>query len=303
MTKEKFPALPYSEWHDTLDTLHLYAQIPGKIRLELAPRKNHWWFAMLYLTSRGYGTSPIPYKDRSFEIDFDFIDHKLIIRTSDGDISEFALEDGLSVADFYNKIFTNLGDLDIDVDIIAKPYGVPMKEPFASDTTHKSYDKEYVRRYWDISRKIDAVFKEFSGRFRGKVSPVHLFWHSFDLAAARFSGKRLPETTEWDIVARDAYSDEVISAGFWPGDESAPDAAFYSYTFPEPAGIQKEGLQPSSAIWTGEEGNSRAILRYEDMRKEDNPEQALLDFLESSYLAGAKLAGWDIENFKVRPLI
>lgn len=297
MPATAFPPLSLNEWEKTKDTLHLYVQIVGKIRLSLTPKRNHWWHVPLYITTSGWGTSPIPYKDITFEINFDLIDHRLKIATSNGDHRSFCLHDGLSVAEFYGKVLRNLKELGISVVIQAEPYENVSKIPFASDREHASYDKEYVTRYWHVLTAIDKIFKEFSGRFNGKCSPVHMFWHSFDLAVTRFSGKRAPAIEGANSVTKEAYSHEVISAGFWPGDVfSLHEPAFYCYAAPLPQGLTSEPLQPAPAKWMEIKGSPMAILTYEDFRKEPDPRKALLDFLESSYRAGARRAGWDAKE-------
>jgi hypothetical protein len=290
--QETFPPLPLEEWEDTKNTLHRFAQIVGKIRLALAPHSNHWWHVTLYVTTRGLTTSPMPYGDVTFAIDFDFIDHRLEISTSTGAVGAFGLED-LSVARFYEQVFSRLSQLGIEAAIVDKPFDLTPAEPFSADTRHASYDKEYVNRYWRILVQTDVVFKEFSGRFTGKQSPVQLFWHSFDLAVTRFSGRRAPEWEGADRATREAYSHEVISFGFWPGDANFRAPAFYSYTAPEPADLSNKPLQPEEAFWADMGGSSRALLMYDDLRKMESPKTALLDFLESAYRAGARTAGWD----------
>jgi hypothetical protein len=299
---ELFPSLTLENWEDTKDTLHLYLQIVGKIKLALMPRKNHWWFITLYVTPRGLETSSIPYGDEDFEIVFDFIDHQLIINTSEGQQRRFPLINGLSVAKFYKTLFSHLKNLGIEVSINAKPYLNKSKEPFETDFHHSSYDKEYIHRYWKILLEVDTIMKEFGGRFYGKTSPVQLFWHSLDLVITRFSGRRAPELIGASISDMDAYSHEVISFGFWPGDDEFREAAFYSYTYPAPEGLMKEKLIPEKAFWMERKGSPLAILKYEDLRKEKDPKQALLDFMESSYQAGAKKAQWNMEDLKVKPL-
>ena len=300
-TRETFPPLPLEEWEDTKDTLHRFAQIVGKVRLTSTPHTNHWWHVTLYVTTRGLTTSPMPHGDTTFAIDFDFIDHRLLICTSSGATESFALE-GLSVAGFYERVFSALSRLGIDVAIVATPYDLTPAEPFAKDTMHASYDKEYANRYWRILVQTDMVFKEFSGRFTGKTSPVHLFWHSFDLAVTRFSGRLAPEREGTDRATREAYSHEVISFGFWPGDTNVRAPAFYSYTAPEPAGLADQPLQPEGAFWADAGESSIAMLMYDDLRKMDPPKVALLDFLESAYHAGARTAGWDEEAFATTKL-
>jgi hypothetical protein len=293
--QETFPPLPLEEWEDTKNTLHRFAQIVGKIRLALAPHANHWWHVTLYVTTSGLTTSPIPYRDVTFAIDFDFIDHRLVISTSTGATEAFALE-GLSVTRFYERLFSGLRQLGIEVSILDKPYDLTPAEPFSADTRHVSYDKEYINRYWRILVQTDAVFKEFSGRFTGKQSPVQLFWHSFDLAVTRFSGRRAPEWKGADRATREAYSHEVISFGFWPGDADFRAPAFYSYTAPEPAGLTGQPLRPEEAFWA-DMGSSRALLMYDDLRKMNSPKTALFNFLDSAYRAGARTAGWNEEAF------
>lgn len=298
-----FPEIPLDAWRPTKNTLHLFLQVVGKIRLRTHPRVNHWWHVTLYVTPRGLSTRTIPYEGGSFEIEFDFKEHALKIKTSDGRYEDFALYDGLSVADFYASVFANLAKLGIKPEIWAVPYEAPSKTPFAEDHENKSYDKEYVERFHRILVAVDDIFEEFRGRFTGKSTPVHLFWHSFDLALTRFSGKAAPPMPEANMVTREAYSHEVISFGFWFGDDkpnSVTAPAFYSYTAPKPDDLENEPLQPDSAKWTPDGG--MALLMYDDVRKMANPREVVLDFLESAYQAGAKTAGWDITQFQLRKL-
>ena len=292
-----FPPLQLGEWEETKETLHRYVQIVGKIRLRSAPRRNHWWHVPLYISSRGLTTGPMPHRDTTFEISFDFIAHELEISTSAGGRVSFALQEGLSVAGFYANLFAGLGALGIEVVIDARPYDLG-GERLDVDTAHASYNKEYVNRYWKILVQVDSVFKEFSGRFIGKTSPVHLFWHSFDLAVTRFSGRRAPEREGADPVTREAYSHEVISFGFWAGDANLRAPGFYSYTAPEPEGLTEQPLRPEQAFWATEGGGSMALLLYEELRKADSPKTTLLEFLECAYLAGARAAEWDMEAFR-----
>lgn len=298
-TKEAFPALPLDEWEGTKETLHRYAQIVGKVRLGCSPPRNHWWNVPLYVSSRGLTSAPNPYGDLTFEIDFDFVAHELKVFTSEGGAFCFALEDGLSVATFYERFFSGLKALGIELAINTNPFDIG-GEPLDKDAQHASYDKEYVNRYWRILVWVDRIFEEFSGRFNGKQSPVHLFWHSFDLAVTRFSGRRAPEREGADRITREAYSHEVISFGFWPGDRNVRTPAFYSYTAPQPEGLSDEALRPESAFWAPEGGT--ALLMYDDLRVTDSPKSALLEFLESAYQAGAKTAGWDVEAFRTNPV-
>jgi hypothetical protein len=293
---EAFPSLPLGEWDDTKDTLHRFVQIVGKIRLVSTPFRNHWWHVPLYVTARGLTTTPMRQGEITFSIDFDFLVHRLIIETDAGAIETFGLE-RLSVAQFYEQVFSRLSGLGIDVRILNRPYELTPAEPFGTDTAHASYDREYVHRWWRILVQADMVFKEFSGRFLGKTSPVHLFWHSLDLALTRFSGRRAPVRPGTDRVTHEAYSHEVISFGFWPGDQNVHAPAYYSYTAPEPPGLPEQPLQPSQAYWGTVRGSAMALLMHEELRTLDSPSAALLEFLESAYQAGASTAGWDRADF------
>ncbi len=296
-----FPPLPLDEWKRTKNTLHLYLQIVGKIRLRMFPRQNHWWHVPFYVSTRGLTTRPIPFKGGNFEIEFDFIDHKLKISTSAGNRREFDLHDGLTVAEFYRKVFENLEELGIEANIRAVPYEAPSTTPFDEDEENESYDKEYIERFRRILIGVNDIFEEFRGSFTGKQTPVHLFWHSFDLALTRFSGKAAEVREDAGTVEREAYSHEVISFGFWAGDENVPAPAFYSYTAPEPQGLTDEKLKPDAAFWNTDKG-AMALLMYDDARKTENPRETILQFLESAYQAGAKRADWNAEKFKLKPL-
>ncbi|WP_439879572.1 DUF5996 family protein [Pontibacter sp. MBLB2868] len=297
-----FPPLPLEEWEPTKETLHLYIQVIGKIRLELMPRLNHWWNVTLYVNTRGLGTRAIPYKFFTFEINFDFIDHQLVISTSTGAEERVILQDGLSVSQFYTSVMKALKTLGISVEILAKPYDLKSTVPFAQDHTHATYNPEQVHRYWRVLVVVDQIMKEFSGRFYGKTCPVQLYWHHMDLVVTRFSGKSIPLNEEASVIEKDAYSHEVISFGFWPGDDQLRFPAFYSYTYPSPNGIELEKLEPKQAHWVDSNGSPMAILNYEELRQLDNPRQQLLNFMESAYKAGAELAGWPIEELKTIPL-
>lgn len=291
-----FPKLPLEAWEDTKKTLHLYLQVVGKVALKLAPFKNHWWHTTFRLNSRGLTTSNLVYEDKVFNVSFDFIDHKVLIQTSKGETKTIDLEPHLSVAEFYKTFFRHLDALDIKADILAKPYDNEYVNPFSVCTEHCTYDKEYVSLFWHILLQIGNIFEEFTSKFYGKVSPVQLFWHSFDLAVTRFSGRKAPKMpADARISDKEAYSHEVISAGFWAGDNNVREAAFYSYTYPLPEGMNKEELKPASAQWIESNGSTMAFLTYEAMRQSENPKQTLIDFLESSYKAGVKLAKWEIE--------
>ncbi len=261
------------------------------------PHLNHWWHVPLYVTPRGLSTHTIPYADGNFEIEFDFCDHRLIMKTNSGRKEDFALYDGLTVADFYSSTFANLAKLGIEPQIRPTPYEAPSTTPFPEDTENRSYDKEYIARAHQTLVAVDQMLNEFRGRFVGKSTPVHMFWHSFDLALTRFSGRRVPVREGANRVEREAYSHEVISFGFWFGDDRVPAPAFYSYTAPEPEGLAEEPLSPPAAKWAESNGAHLAILMYEDARNTDAPRTTVLDFLESAYKAGAKRAGWDTDEF------
>jgi hypothetical protein len=290
-----FPALPFDEWEVTRETLHRYVQIVGKVRLGCCAPLNHWWNVTLQVSSRGLSTGPNPHGGQIFEVDLDFVSHELKVFTSEGGGFTCTLEDGLSVAEFYKRLFSGLEALGIGLSINTDPFDIG-GEPLDQDVRHASYDKGYVQRYWRILVGVDQILKEFAGRFNGKQSPVQLLWHSFDLALTRFSGKRAPERDGADRVTREAYSHEVVSFGFWPGDSNVRVPAFYSYTAPAPEGLADEPLRPAAASWAPEGGT--ALLMYDDLRTMDSPETALLEFLESAYRAGAKTAGWDVEAFR-----
>jgi hypothetical protein len=294
-TDETWPSLPLEEWKDTYATLHMWTQIVGKIRLVQSPKVNHWWQVPLYVTSRGLTTSPIPYQARTFEIGFDFITHHLFITTNDGIERAMSLGPS-SVADFYRDLMADLRSLGIEVEIRATPDEVPDPIPFAEDNVHASYDYEYANRFWRILVQADRIFKEFRSRFMGKCSPVHFFWGSFDLAVTRFSGRRAPEREGADSITREAYSHEVISHGFWPGSGNIQSPAFYSYTAPEPEGLPKEKIRPESAFYNPETGGF--ILLYDDVRQMYSPDEVILEFLQSTYEAGANLAKWDRESLE-----
>jgi len=299
---ECWPALPLASWKDTFATLHMWTQIVGKIRLALAPRVNHWWNVPFYVSARGLTTSVIAYGRRVFEMEFDFVEHKLAIRTSDPAAKYIALAPR-SVADFYSECMSVLKGLGIDVEIWKMPVEVPDPIPFDQDTVHASYDREYARRLWRILVSLDEVFTVFRARFIGKSSPVHFFWGAFDLAVTRFSGRRAPERNDPDPVLRkimrEAYSHEVISAGWWPGGGAVNDAAFYCYAAPEPQGFATQTVRPGQAFYSKDLGEF--LLMYEDVRKAAAPAATLLDFMESAYDAGATLGKWDREALEASP--
>ena len=293
---DQFPELPLEAWEDSKITLHLWLQIAGKIKLDLVPRKNHWWHITFFISPKGITSGFIPDERGTFQVDFNFIDHKLEFVTSWGDYEFFDLEDGLTVKAFHRQFFEILYKLKIPARITPVPYDHPCTERFDECETHKSYDPHYVTKFWKALITIDNVFKEFSGRFYGKVSPSQMYWHHMDLAVTRFSGKKGPGLPEGSTEAdKDAYSHEVISAGFWAGDENVRGAAFYSYTYPSADGIDKEKLFPESASWQEVNGSPMAMLMYDDLIRTADPKTELLNFLQSSYSAGAKLAKWSKE--------
>jgi hypothetical protein len=288
-----WPQLKFSEWQDTLATLHMWTQVIGKIHLRQTPLVNHWWNVPLYVSARGLTTSAMPYEDRIFEIEFDFLDHQLLIKCSDDSITTLALRPQ-SVADFYAEVMSALRGLGMEIKIWTTPVEIPNPIPFEEDHQHKSYDAEYANRFWRSLVKMDEVFKEFRARFIGKVSPVHFFWGSFDMAVTRFSGRPAPPREGADLITREAYSHEVISHGWWPGNKDM-EAAFYSYTAPEPAGLADTvgagKIRPPQTFYSSE--MKEFFLLYDDVRKSDSPETSLMDFCQTTYEAGANLAGWD----------
>ena len=294
-----FPPLPLEDWRATKHTLHLYLQIVGKVRMALMPKRNHWWHVPLYVDAHGLTTRPIPAPDgaRVFEIRFDVLEHRLCVQSSDGGDEAFALEDGLSVAAFYRQLFEALKAIGVEANIHAEPYDHPdSTTPFADDTEHDAYSAAHVRRFWRILTQVEPVFQRFRGPFVGKSTPVHLFWHSFDLAYTRFSGREGPDLSEASRVEREAYSHEVISFGFWAGDADVPAPAFYAYVYPEPAGLNAEPLAPATARWVEQDNGSLALYRYDGARTAADPQGAVLQFLESAYRAGATRADWDTDR-------
>ncbi|HLN12278.1 MAG TPA: DUF5996 family protein [bacterium] len=287
-----WPPLPLEAWRDTCDTLHMWTQIVGKVRLTLTRRINHYWHSTFYVTPRGLTTSAIPYGSGTFEMRFDFLAHELVIDVSDGATRRVRLAPR-TVADFYKDVMETLDALGISVRIVAIPDEVPNPIPFAEDTQHASYDPEYATRFWRVLASADTVLKAFRGRFMGKCSPVHFFWGSFDLAVSRFSGRRAspPPGTDADFLTREGYSHEVSSVGFWPGSGTVLEPAFYAYTAPAPPGLERAGVQPAGASY--DKGLGEFLFPYERMRTAASPRWALLEFAQSSYEAGADLAGWD----------
>jgi hypothetical protein len=294
---EVWPPLPLHEWQPTYETLHRWLQIVGKTRLALAPMQNHWWQVPLYVTSRGLGTSPMPHGTLDLEIEFDFVDHMLVARTSDGAIRTLPLQ-AQSVADFYLEYRSLLRSLGVDVAIHPVPVELAEVVPFSKDQAHASYDADAAQRCWRALLRADRVLKEFRGRFVGKCSPVHFWWGSFDLACTRFSGRPAPRHSGGipnlpDYVTVEAYSHECISAGWWPGTPGAPVAepAFYAYAYPEPPGCSTASIGPSGAYY--HQGMREWILPYDVVRESADADASVLEFLQSTYVAAAELGGWD----------
>ena len=292
---QAWPALPFDAWSDTCATLHMWAQIVGKIRLRESAPINHGWHSTFYLTARGLTTSPIPHGLRTFQIDFDFIDHALVVATSDGGTTRLPLEPQ-TVAAFYGRLMDVLRGLDLDVHIYASPNEVPDPIPFARDEVHCAYDAAAVNRFWRVLVQSDRVFKRFRSGFIGKCSPVHLFWGALDLAVTRFSGRPAPEHPGGiphlpDRVTREAYSHEVSSGGFWAGGGPIAYPAYYAYAYPEPPGFAAARVAPSQAFYSTD--LREFILPYDAVRTSQDPDRTLLEFLQSTYVAAADLAKWD----------
>ena len=299
-----WPDIPYTDWADSCATLQLWTQIVGKIRMTKMPWVNHGWHVTLYVTTSGLTTSPIIDGDRYFQIDFDFTEHRLRIRTSNAEQQSFKLEP-MTVAEFYTQIMRALANLGIDVVINTLPNEVPEPIRFEDDRVHASYDVDAVNRYWRALLQIDRVFKYFRACFVGKCSPVHFFWGSFDLAVTRFSGQGAPEHPGGvpnlpDSITREAYDQQLSSAGFWPGGGPVDYPAFYSYAYPAPEGFEKSKVQPSEAFFDTD--LAEFILPYDAVRNAADPDAALLSFLQSTYEAAAIAAGWDRENLERDPV-
>lgn len=291
----QWPSLPLETWSETYATLHRWLQIVGKVRLAQSPWWNHSWHVTLYVTSRGLTTSPIPYGARTFQIDFDFIDHRLMVQSSDGGVGSLALEPQ-SVAAFYARLMEEMRRLDLHVKIHGQPSELVDAGPFDRDETHRAYDRQYANRFWRVLVQSDRVLKMFRARFIGKCSPVHLFWGAPDLAVTRFSGREapqhpggIPNLPDW--VTREAYSHEVSSCGFWPGGGPIPYPAFYSYAYPEPNGFSAAPVKPQAAFYSAE--LREFILPYDVVWESKSPDDTLLDFLQTTYEAAAGLANWD----------
>lgn len=292
---ENWPALPFPEWKGTCATLHMWTQIVGKVRLTLSPWTNHSWHVTLYVTVRGLTTSPIPFGKLLFQIDFDFVEHVVRIQANDGQEKSIRLAPK-SVAQFYDEMMRALRELNISVEINSVPNEVDPAIPFEKNETNAAYDPEYANRFWRVLLQSDRVFKEFRAEFCGKCSPVHFFWGSFDLAVTRFSGRPAPQHPGGvphlpDSVTREAYSHEVSSLGFWPGNEMMPKPIFYSYAYPEPKGYSEAKVQPSTASYNAQ--FREFVLPYDVVRESPTPDATLLDFAHSTYNAASTLGNWD----------
>ncbi|MGA5561710.1 DUF5996 family protein [Streptomyces platensis] len=296
---EVFPPIPLAEWRDTKETIHRFAQIVGKIRLAASARRNHWWNVPFHLTGRGITTRPMGQLDGNplFTMDFDFVGHRMVIASVDGRTLSFPLV-GQSVASFHDTVMESLAALGVRVELaVPRPFDLPdAARPFAEDTEHAAYDAGHANRYWRVLSQVASVLEEFAAGYSGKVSPVHHFWHTFDIAHTRFSDRHIDQSDQVDPVTREAYSREVISFGFWFGDDSYAAPAFYSYTAPEPPELAEEPLEPAAAQWAARGDSNLAVLPYDEVRTAADPRAAVLGFYESAYQAGARRAGWDIER-------
>jgi hypothetical protein len=295
---ECWPSLRLESWEDTRATLHMWTQIVGKVRLALTPLVNHWWNVPLYVSARGLTTSSMSYEEIVFELEFDFVDHQLVLKNSDGSVKNLALEPR-SVADFYKQFMNMLHAEGIDVRIWKMPVEVPNPVAFDQDHVHASYQPEAVRKFWRILASTNNVFQEFRSRFIGKSSPVHFFWGSFDLSVTRFSGRRAPERPNADRITKEAYSHEVSSVGFWPGSGDVKEPAFYSYASPEPEGFKGYRVRSDAASYRKDLGEF--LLPYEAVRGSASPSKALLDFCQTTYEAAATLAKWDRSALEKTP--
>lgn len=295
---ECWPALPLDSWRETCATLHMWTQIVGKVRMRLTPFVNHWWNVPLYVTARGLTTSAVPYGARSIELRFDFLAHRLLLECSDGIVKALQLRP-MAVADFYREFMEMLRSVGVEVNIWRMPVEIPNPIPFDEDRVHAAYDSERVETFWRILLSVDAVFHRFRAGFMGKVSPVHFFWGSFDLAVTRFSGRRAPERPGADSITREAYSHEVSSVGFWPGTGEMSGPAFYAYAAPEPKGFRGARVQPDAAGYDA--GLGEFLLAYDDVRAAKSPSAELLAFCQSTYDAAAELGEWDRQMLERTP--
>jgi hypothetical protein len=301
----KLPYLAFDEWSKTRVTLHLILQIIGKIRLKSTPRKNHWWYITQYVTTKGFSTHSIPMADgiNTFEIILNVHEKSVQLHSSTGEEKEILLTDGYTVSEFYQNIIGILNDWGIHPKFINKPLDMGIDKSFNELTEYHHYDWDSIHKFWQMMLWNDGVFKEFSGRFYGKTCPVQIYWHHMDLAVTRFSGKLAPKMdSKARVLEKDSYSHEVISFGFWAGDDNMPEPAYYAYAAPSPPNLNQEPLQPEQALWIEANGSPMAILKFKDLLNYPDPRKVLLDFLESAYLAGAKLANWDVEKLTVPSL-
>jgi hypothetical protein len=295
---EPFPDIPFAVWKHTLGTVHRFAQVVGKIRLAASPRRIHWWNVLFHVTGRGITTRPMTDGTAIFTIDFDFLDHRIDITALTGEHHSFPLT-GQSVASFYQRVLSGLSTVGVNVSIAhPQPFDLPDSgRPFARDTEHATYDPAAVTRYWRVLSQVNLLLEEFAADYSGKTSPVHHFWHTLDIAVTRFGDTHVAHSAATDPVTREAYSRDVISFGFWFGDETFPEPAFYSYTAPEPNGLPDEPLQPPAARWIKRNNSHLAVLRYAEAQTLPDPRAAVLYFYESAYQAGAQRAGWDIAHW------
>lgn len=303
--KINLPQLPLNEWKDSKMTLHLILQMIGKVRLKMAPRKNHWWYITEYITPRGITTGSIPFNEGGdfLEITLNVHQSRIEILSNQNQEAFIEIKDGKSVSEIFTAFIAALSNLGCFPNIYDKPFDLGIEKSFSELKEFNRFDIDYVQRFWKILLWVDGVMKEFSGRFYGKTCPVQLYWHHMDLAVTRFSGKTAPPLDKDARVSdKDAYSHEVISFGFWAGDDIVQEPAFYSYTYPSPVGIEKSILKPEKAGWVDSNGSPMAFYTYENLLKEKDPRSTLLAFFESSYQAGAKLAKWDIEGFRAKSL-
>ena len=301
----KLPYLQYASWKETRITLHLILQIIGKIRLKATPRKNHWWYVTQYVSTKGFSTHPIPLNDgiNTFEIILNVHKKTVQLENSKGEAKEIPLKGGYSVSEFYRDIMKIMDEWGVDVKFVDKPLDMGIDKPFIDISEYHHYDWDSIYKFWQMMLWNDGVFKEFSGGFYGKTCPVHIYWHHLDLAVTRFSGKAAPPVdAQASILEKDAYSHEVISFGFWAGDDNMPEPAYYAYAAPSPPGLGMEPLQAENAFWIDANGSPMAILKYQDVVTHADPRKKVLDFLESAYLAGAKAAHWDVDALAVPPL-
>lgn len=305
MNSEKLPVLPFENWNDTRVTVHLILQIIGKTRLASNPRKNHWWNLTLYVSPQGFTTHSISVNEGldSVEITFNIARKAIIISRSAGEEIVISFKENPTIAEFYKEYTSKIKGTGLSTKYVEKPFDVNIDKPFANITEYHHYDWKYIEEFWRIMQWNNSIFQEFSGRFYGKSCPVHIYWHHLDLVLTRFSGKKLPPMdASARVLEKDSYSHEQISFGFWVGDDNMREPMYYSYTFPAPEGIDKEILKPDDARWQYSNGSPMALLSYEMVKNASNPRQAVLDFLESTYQAGAKRANWKIDELTVPDL-